>query len=131
MLQEIELRILPEKITDEAHLLKMGAAHLNITPTRIKGLKIRKRSIDARGKQVVFRVRVAVYIDEIPVPEIFAAPYANVADARPVIIVGAGPAGLFAALRCLERGLRPIVVERGKSVQDRRRDLATLNRLGV
>ena len=131
MQQEIELRILPEKITDEVHLRHMGAAHLNITPTRIKSLKIRKRSIDARGKQVVFRVRVVVYIDEIPVPEIFAASYANVADAPPVIIIGAGPAGLFAALRCLERGLRPIVVERGKNVQDRRRDLAVLNRLGV
>ena len=131
MQQEIELSIPPAKIADEAYLLQRGATHLNIAPARIKRLKIRKRSIDARSKQVVFRVRVVLYIDEIPEPEIFTASYANVAGAPPVIIIGAGPAGLFAALRCLERGLRPVVLERGKPVRERRRDLAMLNKQGV
>ncbi len=131
MQQELELSVLPERISDETHLLQEGAKTLHIALERIKGLKIRKRSIDARGKRVVFRVRIIFYIDELPAPDISPVNYANVAAAPPVIIVGAGPAGLFAALRCLEKGLRPIVVERGKSVQERRRDLAVLNRDGV
>src|SRR5690606_35330040 len=131
MQQELELTVLPERIADEAHLLQEGVTKLNIAPERIKGLKIRKRSIDARGKRVVFRLRVLFYIDEPPAPDNLHVDYANVAAAAPVIIVGAGPAGLFAALRCLDKGLRPVVVERGNNVQERRRDLAILNRDGM
>ncbi|MEC3880012.1 NAD(P)/FAD-dependent oxidoreductase [Parapedobacter sp. 10938] len=131
MQQELELSVLPERIADETHLLQEGAMQLDIAPERIKGLKIRKRSIDARGKRVVFRVRIIFYIDELPAPANLLVDYVNVAGAPPVIIVGAGPAGLFAALRCLEKGFCPIVVERGKNVQERRRDLAVLNRDGL
>ncbi|WP_079717212.1 NAD(P)/FAD-dependent oxidoreductase [Parapedobacter luteus] len=131
MQHELELAILPERIADQTHILQKGAALLKIAPARIKGLKIRKRSIDARGKQAVFRVRVIFYIDEQPIPEILPLEYANVADDPPAIIVGAGPAGLFAALRCLEKKIRPIIIERGKRVQERRRDLAVLNRQGI
>lgn len=131
MQYEIELPILPAHIGDEQYIIQQVATKLNITIERIKGIKVRKRSIDARGRQVVYRARVVVYVDEIPIPEMFSFAHANVTGAEPVIIVGAGPAGLFAALRCIERGYKPIIFERGKNVQERRRDLARLNKEGV
>lgn len=131
MQHEIELAIPPARIADERYILQQGASRLNIEISRIKGYKIRKRSIDARGRQVVYRARVVFFVDEVPEPEIFAFSYDNVAGARPVIIIGAGPAGLFAAARCIERGYKPIILERGKDVQERRKDLARLNKSGI
>ncbi|WP_257670174.1 NAD(P)/FAD-dependent oxidoreductase [Parapedobacter tibetensis] len=131
MQKEIELSIPPEKITDDAYIIQKGATQLNVALSSVKSIKIRKRSIDARSRLAVFRIRVVFFIDETPVPDIFHFQHANVADAMPIIIIGAGPAGLFAALRCIERGLRPLVIERGKNVQERRRDLATLNKEGI
>ncbi|CAM3553640.1 NAD(P)/FAD-dependent oxidoreductase [Sphingobacterium prati] len=131
MQKEIEIAILPEKIEDEQYILQQGAKMLRLQPQQLKGYKIRKRSIDARSKQVVYRARVIFYIDEFPLPEIYENHFKSVQSGKPVIIIGAGPAGLFAAIRCIERGLKPIVIERGKKVQDRRRDLAKLNREGT
>lgn len=131
MQQEIELAVVPEKISDETYLLRQGAAKLKISESRIKGFQIRKRSIDGRSRQVLYRIKVVFFIDEEPVTEHFSFQAGEVADAGPVVIVGAGPAGLFAALRCIERGLKPIILERGKDVQERRRDLAALNKQGV
>lgn len=131
MQQELELAILPEKKDDSDHILQQGAVWLSVAASRIKGFRIRKRSIDGRGKQVVYRLKVIFFIDEEPVVETFAFKGGNVAAAPVVVIVGAGPAGLFAALRCIERGFKPIVLDRGKDVQSRRRDLATLNKEGI
>jgi uncharacterized FAD-dependent dehydrogenase len=80
---------------------------------------------------VVFRIRLNVFIDEVFEPEIITDSYQNVSDKKPVLIIGAGPAGLFAALRCIEIGLKPIIIERGKDVKQRRRDLASINKAGI
>lgn len=131
MQKEIEIALIPENIDDHQYILNEGSKKLKISHNRIKGFHIRKRSIDARGRQVLFRIRVVFFIDEpVEVPQ-FINKIKPVKDAKPVIIIGAGPAGLFAAYRCLERGLKPIVIERGKPVQERRRDLAKINREGI
>lgn len=131
MQKEIEIAVKPEYITDANYLIELGSKQLRVASSRIKGHHVRKRSIDARGKQVLYRLRVIFFIDEDPLPDIYLPSIKKVHHATPVIIIGAGPAGLFAAYRCLERGLKPIVIERGKPVKDRRRDLARINREGV
>ncbi len=130
MQKEIEIAIAPEFIYDTEYLRNAGSKQLKLDKDRIQGHHIRKRSIDARGRQVLYRLRVVFFIDEPYVPEIFSTTIKKVDNAPIVIIIGAGPAGLFAAYRCLERGLKPIVIERGKAVQERRRDLARINREG-
>jgi len=112
------------------HLLKLKVARLNDLPVgEITHIEIIKRSIDARQKAVKINLRVAVYLNEIfTAPTVELPEYPDVSNQKPVIIVGAGPAGLFAALKCIELGLKPIIVERGKDVRERRRDLKAINR---
>lgn len=131
MQKEIELAISPDFIYDEKYITEQGAQKLKIDKKRIKGIHIRKRSIDARGRNVLYRVRVVFFIDEEPIIETFTSNLHQVTESKPVIIIGAGPAGLFAAYRCIERGLKPILIERGKAVRERRRDLAKINREGI
>jgi uncharacterized FAD-dependent dehydrogenase len=131
MIKEIEIVCPPGQQGDESVLKTIAAAALNISPQKISGLKILKRSIDARGRNVVYRMLVRVFIDEVYMPETFTVNYPNVKTGKQIIIVGAGPAGLFAALRCIELGLKPIILERGKEVKQRRRDLANINKQGL
>ena len=117
---------------DEAARRRFAAEKLGVDVSRITHIRIKKRSLDARGKDVKFRLQAEIYIDEsAPEAEDFQANYRPVSTARRAIIIGCGPAGMFAALRLIELGIAPIILERGKDVQARRRDLASINQRGV
>jgi len=131
MQKDIEITIAPGDLDKEEEIKKNLSLALKVSISRIQGYKISKRSIDARSRRVVYRLQVKVFIDEPLITESFRINYPHVGDKKPVIIVGAGPAGLFAALQCIENGMKPIVLERGKEVKQRRRDLALINKEGI
>lgn len=121
---------IPAESFDDLLFIKLALAKQEgINPDRIQHIQIRKRSIDARGRVVKVALGLEVWIDESyqPVPE-FEPEFKNVKNSEEVYIIGAGPAGYFAALKLLELGKKPIVIERGKNVRDRRRDLALLTK---
>ncbi len=112
----------------------MAARALGTNISRINSVLIRRRSIDARQKQVAVRLLADVYIDEQPADEIIFEnkfSYEDVSGKPAAIIVGCGPAGMFAALRLIELGIKPVIIERGKDVRNRRRDLAVISRQGI
>lgn len=127
MIKELQLRVLPHIAHSDALLQQEAAYLLSIPENEITGTRRKRQSIDARGKQVYYQVLVEVFINE-PYEKfkIQNPKFKEVSNAEPVIIVGAGPAGIFAALKLIELGLKPIVLERGKDVSARRRDLAAL-----
>ena len=127
--KEIEVVLLPEVAYDNELLERELLRQANVKPEEVAFIHRLKRSIDARGREVQLRIRADIYLEQPPA-EVLGTPftYPDVSSARKVIIVGAGPAGLFAALRCIELGLKPVVLERGKDVRTRRRDLAAINK---
>jgi uncharacterized FAD-dependent dehydrogenase len=131
MIKEIEIVISPDDIHHLNKIKEIIIFSERISEKELKHFTIRKRSIDARGKNPVYRLKVILYINESPFIEIHQIKYPQVKEAKPVLIVGAGPAGLFAALRLIELGLKPIIIERGKDIKQRRRDLAAINKEGI
>lgn len=128
MVKDIQLRItLPEEKHPDILIYKVSEL-LDVPKSIITAVKVLRKSIDARKKLIVFNYKVRVYINE-PVPDEseYTFNYKDVSNAKPIHIIGFGPAGMYAALRCIELGFKPIVLERGKNVQDRRRDLKAIN----
>lgn len=129
MIQEIQLRVLPEIAANEQRVKEFVSREKGINQKDINAVRILKRSIDARQRTIFVNLKVRVYINEIPQDDEYTrTTYRNVEGAKPVIVVGAGPGGLFAALRLIELGLKPIVVERGKDVRERKKDIALISR---
>ena len=129
MTNEYQIRVVPEVAAQEDRLKAYLADEHGIDVRTIWGVRILKRSIDARQRQIYVNLKVRVYVNEQPHDDEYVrTDYPNVEGRPQVIVVGAGPGGLFAALRLIELGLRPIVLERGKNVHDRKKDLANITK---
>lgn len=129
----IELRVDPRTAATEMMLKGAVSTRLGIDANRINHLRVIRRSIDARQRRVMVNLSVKVWVDETPASTSLITPveYLPVKGDRSAVVVGAGPAGLFAALRLIELGIRPVVLERGKDVDARRRDMALISRENV
>lgn len=130
MPRTVTLTLSPKQAADSKLYTTLAARRLGISDTQIALIRVTKRSIDARNRAVKVNLSLEVFVDTEPMPEPLHFDYPNVEHATPVAIIGSGPAGLFAALRLIELGLRPILFERGKDVSTRKTDIATINRGG-
>ena len=129
MTDEYQIRVVPEVAAQEDRLKSWLADEYGFDVRTIQGVRILKRSIDARQRQIYVNLKVRVYVNELPHDDAYVkTDYPNVEGRPQVIVVGAGPGGLFAALRLIELGLRPIVLERGKDVHERKKDLANITK---
>ena len=129
MIRELQLRLLPEEATNEQSLRRVACRELGEQPKAINAVRVLKRSIDARQRIIYINVLLRVFINEEPTENIYQTiEYGDVSKCKQVVVVGAGPGGLFAALKLIEMGLRPIVIERGKNVHERKKDIALISR---
>ncbi|PKL82837.1 MAG: FAD-binding protein [Ignavibacteriae bacterium HGW-Ignavibacteriae-3] len=130
MKKEIELVIPPQFLNDYAYHKKLAAHKLNVNELEISAVRIIRRSVDARSRNPVFRAKAIVYINEKPEDFFSPVKILPVESDKKVLIVGMGPAGMFAALKLLELGIKPIIFERGKDVRARRKDLKAIQQSG-
>lgn len=148
MIKEYELNVLPEELVDTETLIKAIARKIGVRTERIADFELLKKSIDARKALITYRIKVQLRVLELERPtlekigeekeiEVEIEPqietievdkYQDVRNAKPVIVIGAGPAGLFASLKLIQKGFRPIIIERGKPVSERKVDLAQIIR---
>ncbi|AYN67753.1 FAD-binding protein [Euzebyella marina] len=126
MIKTLQLRLSLEEEAKEGLLKQKAAQYLGLDTSDFT-LKTLRKSIDARKPQVLFNYKLVAYIGEDAPQNDYSFEYKNVQNAKPIHIIGFGPAGMWAALRCLELGFKPIVYERGKDVRERRRDLRAIN----
>lgn len=129
MIKEFQLRVLPQQAVNESALKDYLVHEQGLDSRDITHVRVLKRSIDARQRTIFVNLKVRVFINEQPTDDDYQPTfYPDVSGKPSVIVVGAGPGGLFAALRLIELGFRPIVVERGKNVHDRKKDLALITK---
>ena len=129
MVKEIQVRVLPQVAYNEQNIAAYISRELAIDTRTIKNVRVLKKSIDARQRQVLVNLTLRVYINEMPEQEEYEKTvYKDVTNAPHAIVVGEGPCGLFAALRLIELGIKPIVLERGKDVHERKKDLALIKK---
>ena len=129
MTSEYQIRVLPQVAANEQQLKAWLADEYGFDVRTCNSVRILKRSIDARQRTIFVNLKVRVYINEVPTDDEYVhTEYGDVSQRPQVIVVGAGPGGLFAALRLIELGFRPVVLERGKNVHDRKKDLAAISR---
>ena len=129
MIQEYQFRLLPHQAFNEEALVRFIAEEKGIDARTIHHVRVLKRSVDARQRTIYENLKVRVYINEFPQDDPYEkTEYPFVGDRPEVVVVGEGPGGLFAALRLIELGFRPIVIERGKDVHERKKDLALITK---
>jgi uncharacterized FAD-dependent dehydrogenase len=129
MIKELQLRIMPEQAANEQSLKQIAALETGNKLSEITAVRVVKRSIDARQRTIFINLKIRVFIHEEPdILEYHPITYKDVSKGKNVIVAGAGPAGLFAALRLIESGLRPIILERGKNIHERKKDIALISR---
>jgi uncharacterized FAD-dependent dehydrogenase len=128
MIKEINMRLLPVDAANEHSLRRAYCRETGESPASVRAIHVLRRSIDARQREKYVNVTLRVFVDQEPPVAAPPPEYQNVSGAKSVTIVGAGPAGLFAALRLIELGVRPVIIERGKDVHQRRKDIARITR---
>lgn len=129
MVNEYQIRVVPQVAAGEESIRQYVAREYGFDARTVTGIRVLKRSIDARQRTVYVNLKVRVYINEQPHDDMFVrTEYGDVSGARRVVVVGEGPGGLFAALRLIELGLCPVVVERGKDVHERQKDLSRITK---
>lgn len=129
MIHEYQIRVLPSQAASEQTIKDYIAHDRGIDIRTINGVRVLRRSIDARQRTVFVNLSVRVYVNEMPQDDAYRhTDYHDVSEGRQVIVVGEGPGGLFASLRLIELGLRPVVLERGKNVRERKLDLSLITK---
>ena len=129
MIEEYQLRVLPQVAYKEESIKQYLAKEKGLDVRTLQHIRVLKKSVDARQRTIFINLKVRAYINELPQDDEYAhTDYPDVRNGKSVIVVGAGPGGLFAALRLIEQGLRPIVIERGKNVRERKKDLSLITK---
>lgn len=130
MIKEVQVRVLPQVAYSEQNIKNYISRELSLDSRTVEAVRVLKKSIDARQRQVYVNLTLRVFVNELPQDDGYEkVEYGDVSHAPQVIIVGEGPCGLFAALRLIELGVKPVVLERGKDVRERKKDLAQIKKL--
>ena len=128
MKKTLQISALPEDVGNDELLKNYISRNFHIAANEILGIHFIKKSVDARRKPIKINLELEVFINETPTKDKFKFDFKNVSNAKEITIIGAGPAGLFAALKLIELGLKPVIFERGKNVKERRRDLVEITK---